>query len=54
MSTNNIGFYEEMKKIIFQLSLNIHFTCSSEERWDLLYHKVPKLLGRKKTLLLST
>ena len=30
MSTNNIGFYEEMAKIIFQLSSNIHFICSSE------------------------
>ena len=29
MSTHNIGFYEEMAKIIFQLSSNIHFICSS-------------------------
>ena len=29
MSTHNIGFYEEMMKIIFQLSSNTHFTCSS-------------------------
>ena len=32
MSTHNIGFYEEMAKIIFELSSNIintHFICSS-------------------------
>ena len=29
MSTHNIGFYEDMVKIIFQLSSNIHFICSS-------------------------
>ena len=29
MSTHNIGFYVEMAKIIFQLSSNIHFICSS-------------------------
>ena len=29
MSTHNIGFYEEMAKIIFQLSSNTHFICSS-------------------------
>ena len=25
MSTNNIGFYEDLTKIIFQLSSNTHF-----------------------------
>ena len=30
MSTHNIGFYEEMAKIIFQLSSNTHLICSSE------------------------
>ena len=30
MSTHNIGFYEEMMKIIFQISSNAHFICSSE------------------------
>ena len=29
MSTHNIGFYEEMTKIIFQLSSNTYFICSS-------------------------
>ena len=29
MSTHNIGFYEEMAKIIFQIS-NTHFICSSD------------------------
>ena len=34
MSTNNIGFYEEMTKFIFQLSSNIiksHLFCSYEQ-----------------------
>ena len=29
MNTHNIGFYEEMAKIIFQLSSKTHFICSS-------------------------
>ena len=29
MSTHNICFYEEMMKIIFQLSTNMHLICSS-------------------------
>ena len=29
MSTNNIGFNEEMTKIIFQLSSNMHLICFS-------------------------
>ena len=29
MSTHNIGFYEEMTKIIFQLSSNAHLISSS-------------------------
>ena len=29
MSTHNIGFYEEISKIIFQFSSNIHLICSS-------------------------
>ena len=31
MSTHNIGFYDEMAKITFQLSSNTHFSCSSED-----------------------
>ena len=31
MSTHNIGFCEEMTKIIFQLSSNTHFISSSSE-----------------------
>ena len=31
MSTHTIGFYEEMAKIIFHLSSNTHFICSSEK-----------------------
>ena len=29
MSTHNIGFYEEMMKIIFKLSSNTYLICSS-------------------------
>ena len=29
MITHNIGFYEKKVKIIFQLSSNTHFICSS-------------------------
>ena len=31
MSTHDIGFYDEMGKIILQLSSNTHFVCSSCE-----------------------
>ena len=30
MSTHNIGFYEEISKIIPELSSNMHYICSSE------------------------
>ena len=30
MSTHNIGLYEEIVKIIFQLSSKIHLICSSD------------------------
>ena len=36
LSTHNIGFYEEMKKIIFQLLSDMHFICSS--MLSLLHH----------------
>ena len=29
MSTNNIGFYEELKKIVILLSSNTYFMCFS-------------------------
>ena len=29
LSTHNIGFYDEMTKIIFQLSSNMHLICYS-------------------------
>ena len=29
MSTHNIGFYEDLKKIIFELSSNTHLISSS-------------------------
>ena len=31
MSTHNIGFYEDLTKIIFQLSSNTHLISSSDE-----------------------
>ena len=30
MSTHNLGFHEEISKIIFQLSSNAHLVCPSE------------------------
>ena len=30
MSTHNIGFYEDLTKIIFELSLNTHLISSAE------------------------
>ena len=30
MSTHNVGFYEDLTKIIFQLSSNTHLISSSE------------------------
>ena len=30
MSTHNIGFYEDLTKIVFQLSSNTHLISSSE------------------------
>ena len=30
MSTHNIGFSEEITKLIFQLSSNMHLICSSD------------------------
>ena len=30
MSTHNIGFYEEIRKIVFQLSSNIYLIYSSD------------------------
>ena len=36
MSTHNIGFYEDLKKIIFQLSSNTHLISSSEHECHLV------------------
>ena len=33
MSTHNIGFYEDLTKIIFKLSSNTHFISSAEDRY---------------------
>ena len=35
MSTHNIGFYEDMTKINFQISSNMHLISSSGSRMDL-------------------
>ena len=32
MSTHNIGFYEDLTKIIFQLSSNMHLISSSDTK----------------------
>ena len=34
MSTHNIGFYEEISKIIFELSPNMHLISSADSRRD--------------------
>ena len=39
MSTHNIDFYEEIMKIIFQLSSNTHLICSSEYNMSLVMRK---------------
>ena len=31
MSTHNIGFYEDLTKIIFELSSNMHLISSAED-----------------------
>ena len=36
MSTYNIGFYEELTKIILQISSNTHIFSSSDPTWKLL------------------
>ena len=36
MSTHNIGFYEEISKIIFELSSNTHLISSAGSMWVLL------------------
>ena len=42
MSTDNIGFYKEIAKIIFQLSSKTHFVCSSASFGDLLVRIEPR------------
>ena len=46
MSTNNIGFYEEMAKIIFQLPANRHFIYSSDNTKNTKPHGHPEVLSR--------
>ena len=49
MNTHNIGFYEDLTKIIFQLSSNMHFISSSGTR---LYNStgvIPKFLSMLST-----
>ena len=35
MSTHNIGFYEDLTKIIFELSSNTHLNSSADRRTDM-------------------
>ena len=39
MSTHNIGFYEDWRKIIFQLSSNTHLISSSDYGLIIRLHK---------------
>ena len=34
MSTHNIGFYEDLTKIIFELSSNTHLISSADVSWQ--------------------
>ena len=40
MSTHNIGFYEDLTKIIFELSSNMHLISSAETY--ILFPEIPK------------
>ena len=61
MSTHNIGFYEEINKIIFELSSNIikyapyFFSCTTnffhlamQLKNNVMYHKIPKFSDARK------
>ena len=37
MSTHNIGFCEDLTKIIFELSSNMHLISSAEDQYDITY-----------------
>ena len=50
MSTNNIGFYEDLTKIIFELSSNTHLISSAAGCIKLVSHWDPttsRLVGDK-------
>ena len=40
MSTHNIGFYEEISKIIFELSSNTHIISSADAN-EIIFHYSP-------------
>ena len=46
MSTDNIGFHEDMAKIIFQLSSNMHLICFSDKVY-VCYHTCDISLFRR-------
>ena len=43
MSTHNIGFYEDLTKIIFELSSNTHLISSSENHSFIITDHTPCL-----------
>ena len=43
MSTNNIGFYEDLTKIIFELSSNTHLISSADVLTDLCLYFLHRL-----------
>ena len=46
MSTQNIGFYEDLAKIIFQLSSNIIRTFSLKKQWtEIKFNLTPPYKG---------
>ena len=52
MSTHNIGFYEDLTKIIFQLSLNTHLISSSGKHGSLISLTGPYCLSFRSYMLL--
>ena len=41
MSTHNIGFYEDLTKIVFELSSNTHLISPAEITVTFIYHAMP-------------
>ena len=49
MSTHNIGFYEEMVKIVFKLSSSIHLICSYEIVWFVCFNIISVVILSQST-----